>query len=202
MQKELEQLMRGELDYNEFARATHGDWHRLARYTFSRWPLPLAVEVEDVQQELMLAGWEVAPKFDPARGKTLLEYVVFNSVDRAKRWLHKQRSAVWGRDNGASRFPLAYALVTDDSTVLESKLTYQPRQEQVLSEREALERAFGLCRTTRQTLCLSAVVESQGHIEDAVTWLFENPDRRRRCRFICRADVRRAIWRTAHVVAA
>lgn len=202
MQTHLEQLTSGNLDFGQFAMETADDWRRLAGYLYNRWPLPTAVEVEDVEQELLLGSWQVVERFDPTRGKSLLEYVVFNSVDRAKRWLHKQRSAVWGRDKGASRFPLAFALITDDATMLQSTLFVAPPQEQVLTEREALQRAFGLCRTARETLCVSAIVESQGCIEDAIEWLYEDPDRRLRCRFNCREDVRRAIWRTAYAVAA
>lgn len=203
MQKQLEQLMRGELAFTKFARETDSDWQRLAGYLYNRWPLPMAIEVDDVKQELLVGSWQVVEGFDPSRGKTLLEYVVFNSVDRAKRWLHKQRSAVWGRDKGASRFPLAFALITDDSsTMLDQSLVFGPQQYQVMTELEALNRAFGICRTARETLCVSAIVESKGCIEDAIAWLYENPERRLRCRFNCRDDVRRAIWRTAYAVAA
>ena len=203
MRAELEQLHGGELRFDQFLDATRVDWRLLSGYLVRRWSVPPCVDIEDVEQELLLACWEHVPRYDPTKGRDIKSYVVFNSCDRAKRWLHGQRAALRRRDGAPSRHPLAFSGITEDELTLVDYVVFtKPVQEQVVVEREALDHAFKRCRNERDHLCVVAIVEAMGDIERAADWLYDDFNTRRRCRFNCREDVRRAIRRTVYAVAA
>jgi hypothetical protein len=75
----------------------------------------VSVDVEDLVQELLVACWRCLLKFDPSRldgngNKISIErYVVYNSVDKAKKWLHKRRGAYRRDDKSPSRFELPFS---------------------------------------------------------------------------------------------
>lgn len=143
------------------------------------------------------------PQFDPTRGRDIKSFVMFNSCDRAKRFIHSQRAALRRRDNAESRHPLAFSGIGDaEYDLIDYVVFTRPVQEQVVAEREALARALKRCRNERDHLCVVAIVEAMGDIDRAASWLYDDFNTRRRCRFNCREDVRRAIRRTAMAVAA
>jgi len=98
MQRELEQLADGRLTFDGFARATRLEWFRLASYLLRRWQAPADVGLEDLVQEMLLEAWRISDRFDPRRGKTIQQYVTWNAVTRAKKWLHRRATrCAWRR---------------------------------------------------------------------------------------------------------
>lgn len=122
MQAELAQYQRGDLTFDEFARATHKTWVAFSVHLLGRWKASPAVAPEDLQQELLVACWRCVPKWDPARS-ALLKFVVYNCMDKAKKWLHKQRNAYRRDDKSPGRFPVAL-----------TSLGLEPYQEEKLLE--------------------------------------------------------------------
>jgi DNA-directed RNA polymerase specialized sigma24 family protein len=87
------QLMGGRLTFGEFLRATRQDWERMGRYLMRRWVAPPGVELADVVQELHVGAYRAIGTYDPTRSANPTAYVVFSAIDKAKKWLHKQRGA-------------------------------------------------------------------------------------------------------------
>jgi DNA-directed RNA polymerase specialized sigma24 family protein len=115
LQIELTRLQSGEQSFERFARATRKTWLNLAHHLLRRWRGPVSVDVEDLVQELLVACWRCLLRFDPSRvdGKgnaiSIERYVVYNSVDKAKKWLHKRRGAYRRDDKSPSRFELPFS---------------------------------------------------------------------------------------------
>lgn len=106
MKVELEALRDGRVSFDAFFAQTVPEWRRLAKYLLARWPVPDAVDVEDVVQELAVAAWQFVGRYDPERGTPLQRYVVYNAVDKAKKWMHQQRAAYRRDDRSPSRHAL------------------------------------------------------------------------------------------------
>lgn len=99
----LYDLRRGRKSFDQFAASTRADWSRLAKWVLARWSVPSAVEVTDVEQEMLLAAWRAVQEWDSTRGPTLHAFVIWNSVTSAKKWLHRQRNAKRRDDHAPSR---------------------------------------------------------------------------------------------------
>jgi hypothetical protein len=126
---ELLELREGGADYAEFARRTREVWRRFARYLERRWRLPLGIDTEDVEQELLVAGWVAVNNWDPARGVEIDRYVRFNAIDKAKKWIHKQRDS-YRRDGSApSRAPTVFSAFErpdDEAGSAQDRLAWVP----------------------------------------------------------------------------
>jgi hypothetical protein len=109
VQLELLRYQRGEISFDQFARETNKAWLALSVHLLNRWKASPAVSPEDLQQELLIACWRCIPEFDAARGVSLESFVVYNSFDKAKKWLHKQRNAYRRDDKSPGRFPVSFA---------------------------------------------------------------------------------------------
>lgn len=141
MLSELLQYQRGEVSFDRFARSTHKTWLALAVHLLGRWKASPAVAPEDMQQELLIACWRCIPRFDPARGVSLEKFVIYNAVDKAKKWLHKQRNAYRRDDKSPGRFPVALSslgLEPHAEERLLSLVSIPPDQDDVLERREAI----------------------------------------------------------------
>ena len=86
MKQPLDLLARQEITFNEFARRTSKDWYRLADNLLKQFPV-WYIEVRDLTQVMLFEAWTRVGTYDATRGKTLLEYVLFNSCDKAKKVL-------------------------------------------------------------------------------------------------------------------
>jgi len=104
-------LRKGRRTFDQFAASTHADWTRLAKYVLARWSVPSAVEVADVQQEMLLAAWRAVSDWDDTRGVSLHGHVLWNAVTSAKKWLHKQRNAHRRDDHAMSRHDICIGSV-------------------------------------------------------------------------------------------
>lgn len=139
LQAELERYQRGEITFDTLAHRTQKTWVALATQLLSRWKCTAAVSIEDVQQQLLLAAWRCIPNFDPSRGKSLHQYVIYNAYDKAKKWVHKQRNAYRRDDKAPSRVPVplsALGLEEHAEERLLSTIATVPDQEQEIIQRE------------------------------------------------------------------
>lgn len=138
MKRELEQLRSGAWSFAQFRAATRREWELMAASLMRRWECPPAVDLEDVVQELLLNAWRFLPKFEPDRGKTLHQYIVFNAMDKAKKWMHKQRGG--GGDSSPGR--LAVSLDQPGSSMyIEARAAMLSVRPPYTAERDAKERA-------------------------------------------------------------
>lgn len=133
MEKHLE-LLRNGGSFEAFAIATRSQWRRIAVRLMQRWKCPCDVEVDDVIQELLMGVFVVLPDYDETRGKSLAQYAVWNAINRAKKWMHRQRGALRRDDRSKSRHPIAMSTiinrsVEDTSPPFEEWLTIDGDQE-------------------------------------------------------------------------
>lgn len=107
MDTDLEACRSGAITFAELSRRTHPHWLRLAAYLLRKWRAPTWVADEtDLVQEMLAAAWIALREWDPERGVPLRSYVIFNSVDKAKKFLHTQRKALRRDDKAPSRHPI------------------------------------------------------------------------------------------------
>lgn len=66
-----------------------------------RWRVPSTVTPEDVAQEILMGVVIANRQYDAARGMTWKNFVLWNGIYHAKRWIHRQRGAA--RLSGKSR---------------------------------------------------------------------------------------------------
>ncbi len=139
MQAELTAYHRGEIDFTRFSRLTAKTWSALAAHLLRKWQAPPGVSVEDLQQELLFACWKMVPRYDPSRKVSLQKFVVYNTCDKAKKWLHKQRNAYRRDDKAPSRFPASLASLGLEEHVEErlmAGVAVPPSQEERLVDAE------------------------------------------------------------------
>ena len=101
----IEKVRAGEVSFDAWARATAPDWRKLAEHLFRRYPLPAALSVEDVEQEMLLAAWTAIRIWDPTAGMPLERFVTWTAYTSAKKWIHRQRNALRRDDRAPGRFP-------------------------------------------------------------------------------------------------
>lgn len=174
--------------FAEFERRTRKDWRRVAEFLLSKYRVPLAVEVEDVVQELLFHAWRYVAAYDPARSKEPGHFVLFSAISRTKRWLNKQRGAASGRE--LSRHDVAFCEAFEQEPELETDGDQETKAEHEL----ILGRLLEGCRTVQETICLVAVWRI-GDTEAAAIELYRDVDTRMKCRFDSRSDARRGTRR-------
>jgi DNA-directed RNA polymerase specialized sigma24 family protein len=134
MQAELEALRAGVITFDQFQRQTHSQWEKYASMLLRRWRSPEGVEREDLVQEMMIAVWKSLPDWRPDGGKPLGEWVTYRAIDKAKKWLHKQRDAKRRDDKAPGRYPLRF------TQVVRGDYTNEP-EDQVIERLVAVGRA-------------------------------------------------------------
>lgn len=87
-------VLGGKISFAQFLAQTRDDWGKLATYLMRRWRVPAGVEHEDVVQELHMGAFKAIATYDPLRGSSPSGFVVYTAVDKAKKWMHRQRGAV------------------------------------------------------------------------------------------------------------
>jgi DNA-directed RNA polymerase specialized sigma24 family protein len=103
----IEALHEKRMTFAEFERATRAEWTKVARWLHRRWPVPLAVEDEDLVQQLLLAAWRAVGFYDPSRGVAVKAFVFWSAVTDTKRWINEQRGALRRSDRAQSRHDVA-----------------------------------------------------------------------------------------------
>ncbi len=104
MDQDLEDYRTGKMTFDQLVRKTRPHWGRLAQYLMRRWKTPTwVVDEEDLVQQMLEGAWIALREWDPARGTPLKAYVIWNSVDKAKKHLHVARKAKRRDDRAPSR---------------------------------------------------------------------------------------------------
>lgn len=106
---ELQLYREGQISFDDFVRSTRADWQRIAAYLLRRWDAPCAVAVDDMVQELLLGCWTAVDRWEPTGGNSLKKFVVYQAVDKAAKWLHKQRRALRNDGRNPSRHALPFS---------------------------------------------------------------------------------------------
>jgi DNA-directed RNA polymerase specialized sigma24 family protein len=194
MQRELEALRAGRLTFDGFVRATRLEWFRLAAYLLRRWSAPADVGLEDLVQEMLLGAWDVVGRFDPRRGKSVQQFVVWNAVTRAKKWLHKQRCAYKLDDRSPSRHALCMAALDEDAgRRLEPVAVELPAD--AVDRTRALAEAVGRLESDVDRALLLCLVDARGDVERAARDVVARPRARWLLRIEDETHARRAIRR-------
>lgn len=217
----LARVRAGTMHFGELARRTPEVWRGLAAYLYAKWTTPAACTADDVEQELLLAAWAAIPQWDPARGNTLAEYVVWNACTKAKLWIHRQRGANLhgnrGKNPGRFHQPTSrYGLRPDGQVDVAAEVrgaaaatrvaAQQPTQEDAAesSQRAAqLYERLALAAPTRVLAWVMTELARDWNPDGAAARLWADPDKRRRMRLgneqEARAEVRRAVeWAARH----
>jgi hypothetical protein len=129
---QLHALRAKKITFRQFYLATRQDWQRMAAALLRHWRVPPSVTVDDVEQELLLAGWKFISKWDETRETSLAGYVVWNAHDKATKWLHVQRGVERHRRKGPSRFAFCISsLVSDEegATRILSRMTTESSED-------------------------------------------------------------------------
>lgn len=211
MEKELQELRRGELDFAAFVAATQKDWQALGASIFERWPLPAAIEPEDVAQEMLLDLIEErrVSEWDPAKGPTLSRYVVWNACSSAARWLHGQRDALRRSGKAHGRFAVPLSMFSSqgkdgdrrpaESAILNRGTAWceeAPPPDRATEARE-LVAIVSLLLQDEDRAVFAVLTEEGGDAEAAAVRIDEDPALGLRCRVgsltEARAAVRRAL---------
>lgn len=86
----------------------------VARQIERRWRAPQAVEVADLEQEIMLAAWVAWQRWEPNRGGMSREaFALCSGRLDAQRWMHQQRNAPRRSGKAAGRYPASASTFGD-----------------------------------------------------------------------------------------
>lgn len=155
----------------------------IARSIYRRWVTPEGVQVDDVEQEVLLAAWRAFEAWRSDGGMTLRAYVFCSARHAAKYWVHKQRSSLGYRGDAPSRAPLAfssfgcdadggYELAGESSRAAEMRppgpWESLPGQEAVAEFALAVRRALGACGSPVERDAIELLIE-HGFDVDAAT---------------------------------
>jgi hypothetical protein len=176
LERQLARVLAHPSTFPSFVSATRTEFARMAAYLARRWTPPAWVAPEDMIQELYYGAWIALfgkKPFDPTRGKTLAQYVVYNAMSRAKRALHKARGAklCGSPDRNPSRMEIPFSAAGlgtfADTTFVESLLgaSDAPTAERIMimeeSREEAVAKAMLACNTADQRVAIIALSEGR-----------------------------------------
>lgn len=204
MRGQLKLLRAGELTFAEFARRTSAHWDRMAVALMRRWRVPAGVERADVVQELLVAAWDLVPRWDPERGPTLHHYVVWNASVRAKKWLHQQRGAKRWDDSAPSRHARAFSELDPDGVDpgrWERLLQAGYDVELEAAEQEEVLLALGRLERPEEADLLLLLLDCAGDLDAAAERLCLEPAARLAYRIGDVGAARRVLRRVAMVAA-
>jgi len=197
---ELERLVSDPGDFARFTRDTQCEWTRLARYLMRRWSTPTDVDAEDLVQEMLAEAWRRLPEYDPGRGKPLEQFVVWNAVGRAKKWLHARRSALRRDDRASSRHDLCLSSLDEDASRRLEPSHCPDLEGDVDRSRSAASLPDRMANSLDRAL-LEALIEARGDVDAAARRLASSPSRRWLYRIdgesVARAEIRRVMREAA-----
>lgn len=222
----LEKVASGEVDFDAFLRATSKHWDRLAHFVERVWDLPSWFDGEDLRQEIRIAAWRAVVRFDPSRGSTIKQSVVFCSVKGATKAAERAHNGGQRRHRGHDKrrglveLPFTRIAATDErsgggeeaGSRGEPMLAWKgqlvaPVDERAIDPGEeidrgrAYERARRACGSIREVLSVQAVERSRGSLDGAAALLYDDPEARRLCRLgsedVAKRVVKRAVMDVA-----
>jgi DNA-directed RNA polymerase specialized sigma24 family protein len=183
----IEKVRSGEVSFDTWARATARDWRRLAEHLFRRYPLPAALSVEDVEQEMLLAAWTAIRTWDPSAGMPLERFVTWTAYINAKKWVHRQRNALRRDDRAPGRFPSLMTL--GDYAVLRSASTASDAAE----VRARVAGAIRALEDSAHRVAVTAVASAGGDLDAAADLLLGDPGARTSLGILTRSDAARLV---------
>lgn len=83
--------------YTVFVKATSKEFEKMAAKIYRRWPLPEAVEPQDVMQDLHCEIVRIMKAYRPEKAQ-VADYLVWNAFARAKKECNRQRGKVKDRE--------------------------------------------------------------------------------------------------------
>lgn len=182
----LHALREGEVSFPRFAADTAVVWQRFARYLSRRWKPPAGVDEGDLAQELLVAGWAAVDRWDPERGVSIERYVTFQAIDKAKKWLHRQRNAYRRDDSSASRAPIPFSSLArddeDQDDVAARLAWHHPDADAGLDAADfaaELRAAFASHHPAlewRHRVALDVVADCAGDVDAAVARILSDPE--------------------------
>lgn len=200
MRRELDALREKRITFNAFVILTRLEWYRLAAYLLRRWQAPADVSLDDLVQEMLLEAWTVVDEYDPNRGVSIEKFVTWNAVSRAKKWLHRQRSAYRVDDRSPSRHPICFSALDEDA---ERRLepVIEATEEEEVDRKTSIRRALEALPDDLDRALLLCLVAARGDIERAARSFLASPKRRWLFRIddegLARRGIRRALSRAA-----
>lgn len=195
----LHALRSGRVSFTEFSRETAADWLRIARYVLGRWQVPDAVEVIDVEQELIIAAWRACLEWDPSRGVAIDVHVRWRAITAAKKWLHRQRGALRLDDRSPSRHPVSFTALGMDRGGMDDRSSMAEQVEEVARLRLLGSTLDKLA--PQDAACVLALVVASGDVAEAARLVNGNTKLKLRLRLGSEHDARRAICRALEQVA-
>lgn len=188
LEEELARLRAGEVTFSAFVQATRKNWRAVAHSIVRRWDLPTWTDVEDVEQDLLLAAWTMIDRYDPTRGRSLKDYVVWNAYDKAKKRAHKARGALrhgGKEDRSPSRYERPLTTYERDS----EEGTFNPVLDRQQTPAVQLDRAIvnetmfaleTLCTEPYEVAVMRAIAAvGAASLSDAAAVLYDDPNVRR-----------------------
>lgn len=186
-----DRYVRREQSFDEFLRENEKHFERMAAYILKRWKAPNDVSIADVAQELRIAAWIYARRYQPDRGKTPAQYVSWNAINKAKKYVHRQRH---GRDDrGLGRFDLLSSV--GDVTTLMVDEGAQPEVEFEIDRRERLRALVDRCASRAEAVCLIVLFEAES-TEVAARSIVNSPELRRICQVETEKEAARMVRKT------
>jgi len=200
----LARLHAGEIEFDEFTRATEREWSALAATLLGRYECPSAVGVDDVRQELLLAAWNAMRRWS-GDGMPLQSWCVMQASNYAKSYIHQQRGALRHRGTAPSRHPVAFATFSEEreEVVIAARVT-PPNQERELARKDAMKSAIERAESPAEKLALTALFRTES-VDGGASMLYDDKTARQACglksKRAARVLVRRALVRAAELAA-
>lgn len=206
----LEEVKAGRMRFDDFAVKTSYDWSRLAGKLYSRWrkKLPLAVEVDDLRQEMLLQGWVALQQYDASKGSMpIASYVVCRAWQTGLRYVHVQRNAKRRDDKAMSRHPIVVSQLALPDEAREAALSWfesvmavchDPLPDELVEVAEWVDRAIASARGI-DVYALVAFRLSFGDIRQAGELLFQDLVLQRTQRWERSLDATRQVKKTLKV---
>jgi hypothetical protein len=212
MAQALEDLRAHRIDFAAFYARTQRDWERIAQDLYRRWPLPAGIEACDVEQDLLLAVHKerLVWRWQPERGKSLVEFVVWNAQDKAKKEIHKTRDSKRRSGSAPGRFALPLSSLhregeegeqdqrQDEESAWASAHEDDRDAEIALGGLEVFTSVLNAMPCRRDREALLHLVAAGGSVRDAAASILDDPG----AAVACRVDTVREGERAVRVAAA
>lgn len=186
LEKQLQRVYWGKIDFGEFVANTRSEFAALARHLLRRWPAPEFFNTDDAEQELYLGVWNYVWRFDETRGVKMSRFVVYNAYQAAKTALHKARGVTISGtpDKKPSNIETPLSFFGDDNegeALVDRLLSEEPIAEMIIiaeeERRATLEAVLQACESPQERYAVLAIRDA-GSIDDAGTVLYSDPDLR------------------------
>jgi hypothetical protein len=209
----------GRVTEREFFHVVERKLAYVARDLWFGWrkKLPSWVELVDVEQELRIQVLKFLPKWQPGRSEKIWDYVIWSSVHRTQRQIHKWRGAPIHGNEGShpSRAEISFtALYRNDAAYAQGDEAraeaflqragdpYDADQvEDLLDRTRKFQEILQGTRSVQEAYVLRALQASQWSVRRAIIALWEDLGARAECELIAEQDARRVVRRVLGVLA-